>query len=255
MQMKIVVIGGTGLIGSKVVAKLRGLGHEALAGSPNTGVDTITGQGLDEALAGAEVVIDMANSPSFEDQAVLDFFTTAGRNLVEAETKAGVKLHVALSVVGTENLQDSGYFRAKLAQETLIKAAPIPYTLLHATQFMEFLRGIAQAATDGDVVRLSHASIQPIAAEDVADAVVEAALAPAVNGTIEIAGPEKFPINEIVARVLSYDRDPRKVVIDPEAPYFGVKLSQDSLIPGAGAKLGATTFDWWIANVAPPPKN
>jgi uncharacterized protein YbjT (DUF2867 family) len=248
------VIGGTGLIGSKVVNKLTQLGHEALAAAPNTGVDTITGEGLADALRGAQVVVDMANSPSFEDQAAMDFFQTAGKNLMAAEFEAGVQLHVALSVVGTEQLQDSGYFRAKLAQETLIKAGPVPYTLIHATQFMEFLRGIAQSATEGDTVHLSHAYIQPMAAEDVAAAVVEAALAPPVNGTIEVGGPEKFHLDEIVARVLEYDKDPRKVVLDPEAPYFGVKLSDDVLTPGEGAKLGATTFDWWIVNVAPPPK-
>ena len=252
--MKIVVIGGTGLIGSKVVTKLTALGHEALAAAPNTGVNTITGEGLAEALEGAQVVVDMANSPSFEDQAVMDFFQTAGKNLIAAEAAAGVKLHVALSVVGTEHLQGSGYFRAKLAQEALIKSGPIPYTLLHATQFMEFLRGIAQSAADGDTVQLSHAYIQPMAAEDVADAVVEAALAPAANGTVEVGGPEKFHMDELIARVLEFDKDPRKVVTDPDAPYFGVKLEEGSLIPGPDAKLGATKFDWWIENVAPPPK-
>ncbi len=252
--MKIVVIGGTGLIGSKVVARLTGLGHQAVAAAPNTGVDTITGEGLAEALAGAQVVIDMANSPSFEDQAAMDFFQTAGKNLIAAETAAGVKLHVALSVVGTEHLQDSGYFRAKLAQETLIKNGPVPYTLLHATQFMEFLRGIAQSGTVGDTVHLSHAYIQPMAAEDVASAVVDAALAPPVNGTIEVGGPEKFHLDELVARVLAYDKDPRRVVVDADARYFGVKLDETSLLPGAGAKLGSTKFDWWLENVAPPPR-
>ena len=208
--MKIVVIGGTGLIGSKVVSKLTQLGHEALAAAPNTGVNTITGEGLAEALEGAQVVVDLANSPSFDDQAAMDFFQTAGKNLIEAEKAVGVQLHVALSVVGTEHLQDSGYFRAKLAQETLIKNAPIPYTLLRATQFMEFLRSIAQSATEGNTVRLSHAFIQPMAAEDVAAAVVEAALAPPANGTIEVGGPEKFHLDELVARVLKYDKDPRK---------------------------------------------
>lgn len=252
--MKIVVIGGTGLIGSKVVSKLTQLGHEALAAAPNTGVNTITGEGLADALKGAQVVVDMANSPSFEDKAAMDFFQTAGKNLIEAETAAGVQHHVALSVVGTEQLQDSGYFRAKLAQETLIKSGPIPYTLLRATQFMEFLRGIAQSATEGDTVKLSHAFIQPMAAQDVANAVVEAALAPPVNGTIEVGGPEKFHLDELVARVLEYDKDPRKVVTDPDARYFGVKLGENSLIPGEAAKLGPTKFDWWIENVAPPPK-
>jgi uncharacterized protein YbjT (DUF2867 family) len=252
--MKIVVIGGTGLIGSKVVSKLRTLGHQAVAAAPNTGVNTITGEGLAEALEGAQVVVDMANSPSFEDQAVMDFFQTAGRNLAAAESAAGVQLHVALSVVGTERLQGSGYFRAKLAQETLVRSGPVPYTLLHATQFMEFLRGIAQSATEGDIVRLSHAYIQPMAAKDVADAVVEAALAPPANGTVEVGGPERFHLDEIVARVLEYDKDPRRIVVDPEATYFGVKLDDRSLVPGPEAKLGSTTFDWWIENVAPPPK-
>lgn len=252
--MKIVVIGGTGLIGSKVVHKLTALGHEALAAAPNTGVNTITGEGLAEAMAGAQVVVDMANSPSFDDDAVMEFFQTAGKNLAAAEAVAGVSLHVALSVVGTENLQGSGYFRAKLAQETLIKAAPIPYTLLHATQFMEFLRGIAQSGTVGDDVHLSHAYIQPMAAEDVAQAVVDAALAPAANGTIEVGGPEKFHIDELVARVLAFDNDPRTVVTDPEAKYFGVKLEDNSLIPGPDAKLGSTKFDWWLENVPPPPR-
>lgn len=253
--MKIVVIGGTGLIGSKVVTKLTALGHEAIAAAPSTGIDTITGEGLDDALAGAQVVIDMANSPSFEDQAAMDFFQTAGKNLIKAETKAGVELHVALSVVGTENLQDSGYFRAKLAQEAIIKAAPIPYTLLHATQFMEFLRGIAQSSVVGDEVHLSNAYIQPMAAEDVAQAVVDAALAPAANDTIEVGGPEKFRIDELVARVLEFDKAPRKVVTDPEAKYFGVRLDENSLVPGPKAKLGSTKFDWWLENVPPPPRN
>ncbi|PTQ11878.1 NmrA family transcriptional regulator [Sphingomonas oleivorans] len=252
--MKIVVIGGTGLIGSKVVHKLTQLGHEALAAAPNTGVNTITGEGLAEALAGAKVVIDLANSPSFKDQAAMDFFQTAGRNLMQAEAAAGVGHHIALSVVGTENLQDSGYFRAKLAQETLIKSGSIPYTIIHATQFMEFLRGIAQSAVVGGEIHLSHAYIQPMAAEDVAEAVVAVALAAPVNGTVEIGGPEKFHLDELVARVLDYDRDPRKVVTDPEARYFGVKLEENSLIPGPQAKLGRTSFDWWLANVPPPPK-
>ena len=184
----------------------------------------------------------------------MDFFQTAGKNLSEAEKATGVRLHVALSVVGTERLQDSGYFRAKLAQETLIQNAPIPYTLLRATQFMEFLRSIAQLATEGNTVRLSHAFIQPMAAEDVANAVVEAALAPPANGMIEVGGPEKFHLDELVARVLEYDKDPRKVVTDPDARYSGVKLSENSLIPGKDAKLGSTKFDWWLKNVAPPPK-
>ena len=232
--MKIVVIGGTGLIGSKVVSKLTQLGHEALAAAPNTGINTITGEGLAEALEGAQVVVDLANSPSFEDQAAMDFFQTAGKNLIEAEKAAGVQLHVALSVVGTEHLQDSGYFRAKLAQETLIKNAPIPYTLLRATQFMEFLRSIAQLATEGNTVRLSHAFIQPMAAEDVAAAVVEAALAPPANGMIEVGGPEKFHLDELVARVLEYDKDPRKVVIDPDARLLRRQTERELAHSGQG---------------------
>lgn len=251
--MKIVVIGGTGLIGSKVVAKLEERGHQAIAAAPNTGVNTVTGEGLAEALVGAQVVVDMANSPSFEDQAAMDFFQAAGRNIAAAEKAAGVGHHIALSVVGTERLQASGYFRAKLAQEELIRGSGIPYTLLHATQFMEFLRGIAQMSIVDDAVRLSHAFIQPMAAEDVADAVVAVALAEPANRTIEIGGPEKFHLDEIVAKVLAFDKDPHIVVTDPEALYSGVRLEADSLIPGADAKLGATRFDWWLENVPPPP--
>jgi len=253
--MKIVVIGGTGLIGSKVVEKLKRQGHEAIAAAPNTGVNTITGEGLAEALAGADVVVDVANSPSFEDKAAMDFFQTAGSNLTAAEVAAGVKHHVALSVVGTERLQDSGYFRAKLAQEQQIKASPIPYTLVRATQFFEFLRGIAQSATSGSGgVNLSHSPFQPMAAEDVAGAVAEAAVGEPVNGTIEVAGPERFYVDELVAEVLRFDHDPRKVISDPDAPYFGVRLDDRSLVPGPGPRLGTTTFDWWIAHVPPPPQ-
>jgi uncharacterized protein YbjT (DUF2867 family) len=252
--MKIVVIGGTGLIGSKVVEKLKGKGHEAIAAAPNTGVNTITGEGLAEALRGAQVVVDVANSPSFEDRAAMDFFQTAGRNLTAAETAAGVKHHVALSVVGTERLQASGYFRAKLAQETAIKSSPVPYTLVRATQFFEFLRGIAQLGSEGSTVRLSHALFQPMAADDVATAVAKAALAPPVNGTVEIAGPETFHLDELIAKVLAHDKDPRKVVTDPEALYSGVKLDDKSLVPGANAQLGETSFDWWLAHVPPPAK-
>lgn len=252
--MKIVVIGGTGLIGSKVVEKLKQKGHEAIAAAPNTGVNTITGEGLADALAGAEVVVDVANSPSFEDQAALDFFQTAGRNLTAAEVAAGVRHHVALSVVGTERLQDSGYFRAKLAQEKLIKASPVPYTLVHATQFFEFIRAIAQSATEGQTVRLSHSLFQPMAAEDVATAVAEAALRDPVNGTIEVAGPQPFHIDELVGQVLEFDKDPRTVTVDPDALYFGVKLDDRSLVPGPNPGLGSTTFDWWINHVPPPPQ-
>lgn len=253
-MMKIVVFGGTGLIGSKVVAKLQAGGHDAVAASPSSGVDMVTGKGVAAVLEGAEVVIDMANSPSFEDRAAMDFFQSAGKNLTAAEIAAGIKLHVALSVVGTERLQDSGYFRAKLTQETLVKNSPIPYALLHATQFYEFLRGIAQSATDGDSVRLPHALIQPMAAEDVAAAVVDAALAPAVNGTVEIGGPEIFHLDELIGRVLAYDHDSRKVVTDPNARYFGLKLNENSLIPSKSAKLGPTKFDWWLSHVAAPKK-
>jgi uncharacterized protein YbjT (DUF2867 family) len=251
--MKIVVIGGTGLIGSKVVAKLKQEGHEVVVAAPNTGVNTITGEGLADALAGAQVVVDVANSPSFADQAAMEFFQTAGKNIAAAEAAAGVKHHVALCVVGTERLQDSGYFRAKLAQETLIKSAPIPYTIVRATQFFEFLRGIAQSSVDGDTVRLSHALFQPMAAEDVATAVAEAALAEPVNGTVEIAGPDAFRLDEVVGRVLAYDKSPRKVVVDQDALYFGVKLDDQSLVPGRDARLGATKFDWWLTHVPPPP--
>lgn len=250
--MKIVVIGGTGLIGSKTVEKLRQSGHDAVAAAPNTGVDTITGEGLDEALAGAAVVIDVSNSPSLEEQVAMDFFETAGRNLTIAEQKAGVGHHVALSVVGTERLQDSGYFRAKLAQERLIKASPIPWTLVHATQFFEFLRGIAGSATEGEVVRLPHALFQPMAAQDVAAAVAEAALAEPAHATIEIAGRETFYMDELVARVLAWDKDPRRVIADPQAPYFGLQIDDRSLMPGPDARLARTSFDWWIANVPPP---
>jgi len=252
--MKIVVIGGTGLIGSKVVAKLKQKGHEAIAAAPSTGVNTMTGEGLAEALAGAEVVVDVANSPSFEDQAAMDFFQTAGKNLTAAEVAAGAKHHVALSVIGTERLQESGYFRAKLAQESLIKNSPIPYTLIRATQFFEFIRAIAQEATEGDTVRPSHSLFQPMAAEDVATAVAEAALAAPVNSTVEIAGPDTFHIDEIVGKVLEYDKDPRTVVVDPRALYFGLKLSDQSLVPGPNPRLGSTKFDWWLTYVPPPQK-
>ena len=250
--MKIVVIGGTGLIGSKVVQKLMQRGHKTIAAAPNTGVNTITGEGLADALSGAQVVVDTANSPSFDDQAAMEFFKTAGKNLTAAEVAAGIKHHVALSVVGTERLQGSGYFRAKLAQEELIESSGIPYTIVRATQFFEFLRGIAESSIEGETVRLSHSLFQPIAAEDVATAVAEAALAQPVNGTIEIAGPDAFRIDEIVGRVLEYDKNPRKVVVDPEALYFGVKLSDQSLVPGENPHLKSTKFDWWLTHVSPP---
>jgi uncharacterized protein YbjT (DUF2867 family) len=250
--MKIVVIGGTGLIGSKVVEKLKQKGHEAIAAAPNTGVNTITGEGLADALAGAQVVVDVANSPSFETQAAMDFFQTAGKNLSAAEVAAGIKHHVALSVVGTERLQDSGYFRAKLAQEKLIKSSPIPYTIIHATQFFEFVRAIAQFSTVEGAVRLPPVLFQPMAAEDVATAVAEAALAKPANDTIEIGGPDTFTLDEPVREALEYDKDTRKVIADPQAPYFGVKVSERTLVPGPNARLGSTRFDWWLTHVPPP---
>jgi uncharacterized protein YbjT (DUF2867 family) len=252
--MKIVVIGGTGLIGSKVVEKLKAKGHEAIAAAPNTGVNTITGEGLAEALHGAEVVVDVANSPSFEDKVAMEFFQTAGKNLTAAEAAAGIKHHIALSVVGTERLQASGYFRAKLAQEANIKSSPIPYTIVHATQFFEFLRAIAQSGTEGKTVRLPHSLFRPMAAEDVATAVAEAALAPPLNGTMEIAGPEPFHIDELVGKVLAYDKDPRKVIVDSEALYFGIKLTDKSLVPEATARIASTSFEWWLTHVPAPPQ-
>jgi len=243
--MKIVVIGGTGLIGSKVVAKLKQKGHEVIAASPNTGVNTMTGEGLVEALAGAQVVVDLANSPSFEDKAVLEFFQTSGRNLLAAEAVAGVRHHVALSIVGTDRTEN-GYFRAKVAQESLIKASGIPYTIVRSTQFMEFLGGIAASSTDGNVVRISSGLFQPIAAEDVAANVADAALAAPRNGIIEIAGPERAPFNEIVARYLKAVGDPREVVSDREARYFGSRIEERSLVPLGDARLGRIGLDEWL---------
>jgi len=252
--MKIVVIGGTGLIGSKVVEKLKQKGHEAIAATPNTGVNTVTGEGLQQALAGADVVVDVANSPSFEDNAAMEFFQTAGRNLTAAEATAGVRHHVALSVVGTERLQDSGYFRAKLAQESNIKNSPIPYSIVRATQFFEFIRAIAQEGTDGNVVRLPHAVFQPIAAQDVAAAVADAALSAPTNGTEEIAGPDAFHMDEAVSKVLQHDKDQRKVVADPAALYFGLKLTDKSLVPEFHPRFGSTDLDWWLSHVPAPAK-
>lgn len=244
--MKIVVIGGSGLIGSKVVKTLAAQGHEALAASPRTGVDATTGRGLAGALAGAEVVVDVSNSPSFEDAAVLAFYESSGRNLARAEREASVRHHVALSVVGTDRLADNGYFRAKLAQERLIKASAIPYTIIRATQFFEFLGAIAAAGADGKHVRLSNASFQPIAAEDVAGVVAGAALASPVNGTIEIAGPERRPLSEMVARYLEATNDPREVVSDPEAHYYGARLDDRSLVPGDNPRLGTIRLEEWL---------
>ena len=250
--MKIVIIGGTGLIGSKTTARLRDKGHEILAVSPNTGVNTITGEGLAEALVGAEVVVDLANSPSWEDRAVLEFFETSGRNLLAAEAKAGVKHHIALSIVGTERLPESGYMRAKLAQERLIKESPIPYTIVHSTQFMEFLKGIADGGTVGTIARLSPAAFQPIASDDVADAMADVALAKPINGTIEIAGPERAPMNEIIARYLKAANDPRTVEADVHARYFGAELNDQSLVPLGGARLGKINFEDWFRQSQQP---
>jgi uncharacterized protein YbjT (DUF2867 family) len=244
--MKIVVIGGTGLIGSKTVLILREAGHEVVAASPKNGVNSITGEGLQSALADAQVVIDLANSPSFEDRAVLEFFETSGRNLHAAEAAAGVRHHVALSIVGTDRTPENGYFRAKVAQEKLIEASGIPYTVIRATQFIEFLGGIADSSADGNVVRLSPGMFQPIAADDVAAIVAEVALAAPQNGIVEIAGPERAPFNEIVARYLKAIGDPREVVRDPDARYFGGPVEEHSLVPLGEARLGRIGLDEWL---------
>lgn len=243
--MKIVVIGGTGLIGSKTVAILRQGGHEVVAGSPQSGINTLTGEGLKKALAGAQVVIDLANSPSFEDKAVLEFFETSGRNLLAAEAAAGVGHHVALSIVGIDR-SDNGYFRGKLAQEKLIKDAGVPYTIVRSTQFLEFLGAIAASSADGNVIRVSPGLFQPIAADDVAASVADVALAAPRNGTAEIAGPERAPFNEIVARYLKAVGDPREVVRDPKARYFGGRVEERSLVPLGEARLGRIGFDEWF---------
>jgi uncharacterized protein YbjT (DUF2867 family) len=245
--MKIVIIGGSGLIGAKTVERLRKKGHEVVAASPKSGVNTITGEGLADALKGADVVVDLANCPSFEDKAVLEFFETAGRNLHAAETAAGVRHHVALSVVGTERLQGSGYFRAKMAQENLIKRSAIPSTIVRATQFFEFMGAIAESSAVGETVRLSTAYMQPIAADDVAEAMTDVALAAPVNGMIEIAGPERARISDLVGRFLSATRDPREVTADARAPYFGLELNDQSLTPGDNPRIGATRFDDWLS--------
>jgi uncharacterized protein YbjT (DUF2867 family) len=243
--MRIVVIGGTGLIGSKTVAILRQGAHEVVAASPKSGVNTITGEGVKEAVTGAQVVIDLANSPSFEDKAVLEFFETAGRNLLAVEAAAGVQHHVALSIVGIDR-SDNGYFRAKLAQEKLIVASGIPYTIIRATQFMEFLGGIADSSADGNIVRLPPVLFQPIAADDVAPVVAEMALAAPRNGIVEIAGPQRAPFNEIVARYLKAVGDPREVVRDPEARYYGGQVEERSLVPLGEARLGHIGLDEWL---------
>lgn len=244
--MRIVVIGGTGLVGSKVVGRLHRDGHEAVPASPASGVDTLTGEGLAEVLEGAQVVVDVSNSPSFADDAVLHFFRTSTGNLLGAEEKAGVGHHVALSVVGTERLAGSGYFRAKNAQEKLIRESGLPYSIVQATQFFEFVGSIADAATDGTAVRLPDAWIQPMAADDVAVAVAGTAVGPPLSGTIEVAGPERFGLDGLVRTALAYGRDPRRVVTDPAARYFGVPVKGDTLLPGAGAQLFSTRFEEWL---------
>jgi uncharacterized protein YbjT (DUF2867 family) len=251
--MKIVIIGGTGLIGSKAVTRLREQGHEAVPASPDTGVNTLTGEGLTEALAGADVVVDVSNSPSFEDAAVLEFFETSTRNILDAEAPAGVRHHVALSVVGTERLAESGYIRAKIAQEKLIEKAVIPYTIVHATQFFEFATRIADDASDGDTVRVPPVLIQPMAAEDVAAAVCNVALAAPLNNTVEIGGPEPLPFEEFVRQGLRAVGDQRVVVADPGARYFGARLSERTLVPGEGAQLGATRYVDWLSHQSPAP--
>jgi len=249
--MKIVVIGGSGLIGTKLVNQLRERGHEVVAASPNSGVNTITGEGLAEALAGAQVVVDVANSPSFEDKAVLAFFETSGRNLLAAEAAAGVGHHVALSVVGTDRLLQSGYFRAKMAQEDLIKASKVPYTILRSTQFFDFMGGIAQSATDGQTVRLSPALLQPVVSDDVAAALADVTLGAPVMGTIELAGPEQFRLDELVRRFLSATQDPRQVVTDVHARYFGAELNDHSLVPGDNPRIATTPFEDWLSRSRP----
>lgn len=250
--MKIVVIGGSGLIGSKLVRKLREQGHEAVAASPNSGVNSITGEGLAEALKGASVVVDVTNSPSWEDAAVMKFFETSTRNLLSYGAAAAVQHHVALSVVGTERLLASGFFRAKMAQENLIKVSSNPYTIIRATQFFEFVKGITDFSTEGNKVRLPSALIQPMAADDVASAVGRIATGSPVNGTVEIGGPEKFRLDEVVRQYLDANKDPREVVADPKAGYYGVEISERTLLPGDGARLSETRFETWLTQ--PPAK-
>jgi uncharacterized protein YbjT (DUF2867 family) len=245
--MRIVIIGGSGLIGSKVVRKLRDQGNESVPASPNTGVNTLTGEGLAEVLKGADVVVDVSNSPSFEDTAVLNFFRTSTNNLLEAEAAAGVRHHVALSVVGTERLSESGYMRAKVAQEKLIEQSSIPFSIVHATQFFEFMKGIADAATDGNTVRLAPVLIQPMAAEDVATEVARAAVGAPVNGVVEVGGPEQFRMDEIVRRYLAAREDPRSVIADPHARYYGAELGERTLVPDDNAPVGETRFEDWLS--------
>jgi uncharacterized protein YbjT (DUF2867 family) len=244
--MKIVVIGGTGLIGSKLVNKLREAGHDTLAASPDSGVDILTGEGLAEALDEVDVVVDVSNAPAWDDAAVMDFFLTSSRNILAAETAAEVGHHVALSVVGTDRLPESGYFRAKLAQEEAIKAATVPYTIVRATQFFEFLGRIADSNTDGETVRIPPVLVQPEAADDVAEALAVAAVGAPVNGTVELAGPEQFRFDELTRRVLSANGDARHVTADPRARYFGAELDDRSLVPGDDARIAPTRFEDWL---------
>ena len=249
--MKIVVIGGSGLIGKKLVARLGERDQEVVAASPSSGVNTVTGEGLSRALAGAQAVVDVANAPSWEDTAVLEFFETSGRNLLAAEKVAGVRHHVALSVVGTERLLASGYFRAKMAQENLIKASGIPYTIVRATQFFEFVEGIAQFSTDGRTVRLPSAMMQPIVSDDVAAALADVAITEPLNGMVEIAGPEPIRMDELVRRFLKARGDSRQVITDPQARYYGVPVNDQSLMPGNHPRLGRTRFDDWLSRSLP----
>lgn len=244
--MKIVVLGGTGLIGSKLVQKLLDRGQEAVAASPASGVDSVTGEGLADALKGASVAVDVTNSPSWEDAAVLKFFETSTRNLLESEMTAGVRHHLALSVVGTDRLLESGFFRAKLAQENLIKASAIPYSIVRATQFFEFVPKIADMSTDGDKVRLPPALIQPMAADDVASALVRIAMGSPVNGTVEIGGPEQFRLDELIRRDLAVRKDSREVISDPYGRYYGIAVSERTLVPNGDARLGTTRFEDWL---------
>lgn len=249
---KIVIIGGTGLIGSKVVTKLGDEGYEVVAASPNSGVNTLTGEGLAEVLEGASVVVDVSNSPSFEDAAVMEFFQTSTRNLLTYEAAAGVGHHVALSIVGTDSLPDSGYMRAKVAQEKLIKESSIPYSIIRATQFFEFVNRIADSATDGNTVRLPPVGFQPMAADDVASVVARVTTASPLNGIVEVAGPEKFRFDELIRLGLSARQDPREVIADPHARYFGTELGERSLVPGDDAQLGETRFEDWLSRSAQP---
>lgn len=250
--MKIVVIGGNGLIGTKLVKNLRQLGHDVVAASRASGIDVLTGAGLAEAMTGAQVVVDVTNSPSWEDKAVLEFFETSTRHLLAAEAAAGVGHHVALSVVGTERLLASGYFRAKMAQEKLIEASPVPYTIVRATQFFEFVGGIAQSATEGQTVRLSPALFQPIVSDDVAAALAEVVVGAPLNGMVELAGPERVPLDKLVGRFLSLTGDPRQVVTDVHARYFGLELNDQSLTPGDNPRIGPTRFEDWLNRSKPP---